>query len=375
MTLDGTGQTVGLLQFDGYTTSDITFYETQAHLPNIPLQNVLLDGFSGAPTHSGGEVEVSLDIEMSISMATNLTQVIVYEAGPSGNWHDILNRMTTDNLAKQLSCSWYIPNGGADEVADGIFQQMAAQGQSFYDASGDFDAYTGLISFAGDSPYITQVGGTTLSTTGPGGTYVSETVWNRGNGIGSAGGISTQYGLPSWQTNAITVPSLGSTTKRNTPDVAMTAENVYVRADGENLIEGGTSCAAPLWAGFTALVNQQAVATGHPTVGFINPAIYLIGASAGYAAAFHDTTKGNNESSSSPTKFPAVTGYDLCTGWGTPNGQGLINALANPEPLVVTPGTGFTSIRRRRADHFSVRSQVCSLINSGTSELKLDTAW
>ncbi len=94
---------------------------------------------------------------------------------------------------------------------------MAAQGQSFYDASGDGDAYTGLISFAGDSPYITQVGGTTLSTTGPGGTYVSEKVWNVGGGIGSAGGISTQYGLPSWQTNAITVASLSSTIKRNTP--------------------------------------------------------------------------------------------------------------------------------------------------------------
>jgi len=100
-------------------------------------------------------------------MAPGLSEVIVYEAGPNGNWHDILNRMATDNLAKQLSCSWYTPGGREDTVADQIFQEMAVQGQSFYAASGDSDAYTGLISFPGDTPYITEVGGTTLTTTGP----------------------------------------------------------------------------------------------------------------------------------------------------------------------------------------------------------------
>ncbi len=368
VTLDGTGQTVGLLQFDGYTASDITYYETHAGLPNVPLQNVLLDGFLGNPTGSGGEVEVSLDIEMSISMATNLTKVIVYMAGPSGDWHDILNRMATDNLAKQLSCSWYIPGGGADPVADGIFQQMAVQGQSFYDASGDNDAYTGLISFAGDSPYITQVGGTTLSTTGPGGPWFSETTWNRNNGIGTGGGISTQYAIPSWQTNAITSASKGSTTLRNTPDVAMTAENVYVRADGADHSVGGTSCAAPLWAGFTALINQQALASGHAPIGFINPLVYAIASSPGYITDFHDITTGNNKSPTSPSKFTAVTGYDLCTGLGTPKGQALINALANPEPLVITPNTGFTSIGGAGGP-FTVTSQTLTLTNNGTNSL------
>jgi len=194
--LAGTGQTVGLLQFDGYSASDIAYYESQAGLPNIPLQNVLLDGFGGSPTGDGGEVEVSLDIEMAVSMATNLAKVIVYEAGPYGNWHDILNRMANDNLAKQLSCSWYNPYGGADAVADQIFQQMAAQGQSFFNASGDDDAYTGLIPFPGDTPYITQVGGTTLTTTGPGGAWQSETVWNWGTGIGTGGGISPNIPFP-----------------------------------------------------------------------------------------------------------------------------------------------------------------------------------
>jgi len=188
-TLTGSGQAVGLLQFDGYTASDITYYESQAGLPNVPLQNVLIDGASGAPSGGGGEVEVSLDIEMAISMAPGLSKVIVYMAPNPSPWVDILNRMATDNLAKQLSCSWYQPNGAANPTADQIFQQMAAQGQSFFNASGDYDAYTGLIGFPGDTPYLTQVGGTTLTTTGPGGARVSETVWNRNNGIGS-GGVS-----------------------------------------------------------------------------------------------------------------------------------------------------------------------------------------
>jgi len=267
--LDGSGQVVGLLQFDGYTPGDIAYYESKNSLPNVPLQNVLLDGFTGSPTGSGGEVEVSLDIEMTISMATNLSKVIVYEAGPSGSWHDILNRMANDNLARQLSCSWYIPGGAADAVADQIFQQMAAQGQSFFNASGDSDAYSGLISFPGDTPYITQVGGTTLTTTGPGGAWVSETAWNWGDGIGTSGGISTQYPIPSWQTNISMTANQGSTTKRNTPDVAFIADQVYVRADNIDYNVGGTSCAAPLWAGFSALINQQAANSGQPAIGLI----------------------------------------------------------------------------------------------------------
>ena len=366
--LNGSGQSVGLLQFDGYTASDITYYENQAGLPNIPLSNVLIDGASGGPSGSGGEVEVSLDIEMAISMATNLSRVIVYMAPNPSPWEDLLNRMANDNLAKQLSCSWYQPRGGANPTADQIFQQMAAQGQSFFNASGDSDAYTGLIDFPGDTPYLTQVGGTTLTTTGSGGSWVSETVWNWGNGIGSGGGISTQYPIPSWQTNINMTASQGSTTKRNTPDVALTADQVYVRADGRDYNVGGTSCSAPLWAGFAALVNQQAAASGKPAVGYINPLVDVIGSGVNYTSAFHDITTGNNTSGSSPTRFYAVSGYDLCTGWGTPAGQQLINALANPEALVITPGTGFASLGGFGGP-FTITVQSLSLTNVGTNSL------
>ena len=370
-TLNGTGQTVGLLELDGYSAGDISYYQSHTGLPGVTLSNVLLDGFNGKPTGNGGEGEVTLDIEMAISMATNLSQVIVYEAGPSGNWHDILNRMATDNLAKQISCSWG-DDGGLDAVADQIWQQMAAQGQSFFTASGDDDAYVGRVYFPNETPNITQVGGTVLTTSGPVGTWSSERVWDVGNN-GSGGGISTSYSIPSWQSPVSMASNQGSTTKRNSPDVAMVASGIYIRVNGLDYSVDGTSCAAPLWAGFAALVNQQVAAAGRPPIGFVNPAIYSIGLGANYSSAFHDIITGNNESSTSLTKFVAVKGYDLCTGWGTPNGKSLINALANYEPLFVNPATGFAS-RGGPGGPFTVTSQKFSLTNAGTSAISWTVA-
>ncbi|MGP8199424.1 MAG: choice-of-anchor tandem repeat GloVer-containing protein [Limisphaerales bacterium] len=364
----GSGQSVGLLEFDGYTASDIAYYENLAGLPSVTLSNVLLDGISGQPSGDGGEVEVSLDIEMAISMAPGLSQVIVYES--PGEWHDILNRMVTDNLAKQLSCSWYIPGGGPDPVADQIWQEMAAQGQSFFNASGDSGALLGPIDFPGDSPYITQTGGTTLTTTGPAGSWVSETVWNWGFGPASSGGISTAYSIPSWQAGVNMTACRGSTTMRNTPDVALIADGIYVRADTNDWFGGGTSCAAPLWAAFTALINQQAASNGWSSVGFMNPQIYALGLEAGYTQGLHDITTGSNALPSSTSGlFMAVPGYDLCTGWGTPNGSNLINALVMPsDPLEIWPGLG-SAASGPPGGPFSPTTQAYSLKNAGGTPL------
>ena len=332
--LNGAGQNVGLLQFDGFYPSDIAAYANQIGLvTNVPnLVVIPIDGGVPVPTPIGNP-EVSLDIEMILSMSPGVSNIYVYEAPNPSPWVDLLNRMANDNLAKQLSCSW--GGGPPDAVAEQIFQQMALQGQTFFNASGDSDAFTGSISFPSDSPHITEVGGTTL-TTGPGANYyTSETVWNWGNefgpsfdGIGSSGGISTFYSIPSWQTNVSFTVNQGSTTKRNVPDVALTGDNVWVIfGSGQTGAFGGTSCAAPLWAGFTALINQQATLNGHASVGFLNPAIYAIAAGTSYTNCFHDTTTGNNKWSSSPNLFSAVPGYDLCTGLGTPTGTNLINAL------------------------------------------------
>ena len=338
--LNGSGQTIALVQFDGYSASDIATYENLAGRTNIPLQNVLIDGFSGSPGFNNDEV--CLDIEMVISMAPALSKVVVYEGDPF-NFHpnDVLNAIATANSARQISCSWGW-TGGPTATTDQIFQQMAVQGQSFFTSSGDGDAYqAGTVDSPSgfgtpaDSPFVTSVGGTTLTMNGTGASYASETVWNwdvefgpNADGIGSSGGISTFYSIPSWQTNInMTVPK-GSASFRNFPDVALTGDNVFVVSSGGSFgVFGGTSCAAPLWAGFTALMNQQATNNGHAPVGFINPTVYAIASGTNYANCFHDTTTGNNEWSGSPNLFVAVPGYDLCTGLGTPNGTNLINAL------------------------------------------------
>ena len=332
VTLTGAGQTVGLLQFDGYDPADIAAYKSLAGLPDVPVTNVLLDGFDGSSGDNNDEV--CIDIEMAISMAPGLDKVIVYEAGPDGIANDILNQMVTDNAAKQLSASWtWTPRSSS---TDAIFLQMAAQGQSFFQASGDWDAYTtiGTVLYPSDNPYVTSVGGTTLTMSGPGGAWESETAWNWGYDSasreywGTGGGISAAYAIPSWQQGISMTSNRGSTTRRNVPDVALTADNVYVLfGSGSAGVYGGTSCATPLWAGFCALINQQAAINGAAPVGFINPTLYAIGKGANYTTAFHDTTTGNNYWSRSTTKYAAVAGYDLCTGWGTPNGQPLINAL------------------------------------------------
>jgi hypothetical protein len=367
----GSGQALGLVEFDGYYASDITSYESQSGVPNIPLTNVLLDNFNGTP--GSANIEVALDIEVAIAMAPGLSRVIVYQAGPRGIPNDVLNRMATDNTAKQLSSSWTW-SGNPSGTTDSIFQQMAAQGQSFFQASGDSDAYTGAISQPADNPYITVVGGTSLTTSGPAGAWLSETTWNwatTGSGTnGSSGGISTTYAIPAWQQGISMSANQGSTTMRNIPDVALTADSIWVTYDnGSSGGVGGTSCAAPLWAGVTALINQQAAGNGKGPVGFINPAIYSLAKSASYSTTFHDIKTGNNTNSASPARFYAVSGLDLCTGWGTPS-SGLVNVLAGTAaPQIVSNGVSLVSetCSNNVVDAGETVTLAFSLINTGSA--------
>jgi uncharacterized repeat protein (TIGR03803 family) len=356
--LDGAGQSVGLFELDGYYPSDIADYESLAKLPNVTLTNILLDGFSGTPGDEN--IEVALDIDMSICMAPGLLQVMVYE-GTTPN--DVLNRMATDDQAKQLSSSWgFGPQ--TDPVREQIYEQFAAQGQSLFQASGDSGAYPGAIYPPSDDTNITVVGGTSLTTSGPGGAWASETTWP-----GSGGGISTSYAIPSWQTSVNMTANHGSTTMRNIPDVSCLADILIwlIADDGEQGAIGGSSASTPMWAGFMALVNQQAAANGRPSIGFLNPAIYAIGQGSGYASAFHDITTGNNTNSGSPTNFFAVPGYDLCTGWGSPAGSNLINALAlPPDALQIVPATNFTA-SGAVGGPFSPAGATLLLTNIGTN--------
>jgi hypothetical protein len=386
-TLTGSGQMVGLVEFDGYYASDISTYESAAGYSAVSLQTILLDGYNGVPTtgSDSGNPEVSLDIEVAIAMAPGLSKIVVFEAGPSGLQNDILNTMAASNQIKQLSCSWGW-GGGPSTTTDNIFKEMAAQGQSFFDAAGDSDAFTvgsssangvdntSLHNAPASCPYITVVGGTTLTTTGPGGSWSSETVWNwglhDGSYVGTSGGVSSYYSIPTWQEGISMSANGGSTTYRNIPDVALTADNVYVvYGDGSSGTFGGTSCATPLWAALVALMNQQAASTGASVAGFINPAIYALGKGASYSSVFHDITSGNNISSSSPNNYYAVGGYDLCTGWGTPMGQSLINAVVGaPDSLGITPSGSFAA-SGAVGGPFSPASQTFVLTNNSSSPL------
>ena len=368
VTLTGAGEAVGLFELDGYFPSDIAAYTRLARLPSVPLTNVLVDGFNGIPTSrfpGSGNEEVALDIEMAISMAPGLSRVIVYEGHPgwsAAEVNGILNRMATDNLARQLSCSWGFD---IDAISQQIFLQYAAQGQAFFLASGDYGAYSGAVMQPSDNPYITVVGGTLLTTDGAR-AWSAETTWD-----GSGGGISTLYPIPSWQEGIDMSRSRGSKTMRSFPDVSMVASNVWLMADrGRAFAVSGTSISAPLWAGFTALVNEQAAASGKPPVGFINPALYRVGQGPDNAAAFHDIVTGNNLSADSPKLFYAVRGFDLCTGWGTPTGSNLINALLEPPPgsLRITPPLGFAAMGPVGGP-FTMNSAEYQLTNAGPEAL------
>lgn len=185
-TLTGAGQVVGLFEFDGYYANDIAAYAQAAGggRTSIVIQPVLLDGYDGVPTSTSGNGEVSLDIDMAMAIAPGLAKIMVFEAGPNGFQNDVLSAMAASSTVKNLSCSWGW-SGGPTTTTDAIFQQMMAQGQSFLNASGDADAFTtgansvngvdnpsqALAGAPSSCPYITQVGGTTLTMNGTGASY------------------------------------------------------------------------------------------------------------------------------------------------------------------------------------------------------------
>jgi len=359
-TLTGAGQNLGLLEFEGFYPGDITDYENAIGMSaNSRPQLVIVPINGGATPQDGGDgdngEECSLDIELAVAMAPGLSRIYVFENGSpdasNSQFDDILEAMVNHTDALQFSCSWG-GNAAQDPTSETLFKEMAAQGQSFFDASGDAGAFVGAVEFPSDSPSITQVGGTTLvDGSGPSYPWESEVVWDPASGPdvsgygaeSSSGGISTYYQIPKWQTNISMTANLGSTTMRNTPDVAANADNCYLYTDDGSAQGGwgGTSCAAPLWAGFAALLNQQAAANGAPPVGFLNPTLYALASGADYTICFHDIVSGNNTWAQSPNQFYAVPGYDLCCGLGTMNGPNLINKLA-PPPYFLPQAAGYT---------------------------------
>ncbi len=341
--LDGTGQSVGLFEFLGTDLVDLTTYYTNVgQTNNVPITLTSVDTQSTLCKESScDDTEQTLDMTQALGMAPNMAGLTMWigTGGLSGQTLDdpgILNGMVTASpLQAQLSCSWgWRP---ADETTDDpFFQEMGAQGQNFFVASGDSGKWAkGGYPFPSEDDYVTVVGGTDLETASAGGPWSSETGW-----ADSGGGTSVDdFAIPSWQVAAAAGCALCSQSFRNGPDVSANANyTFYVCADQTSCTAneyGGTSFAAPMWAGFLALVNQQAVGNGQPVLGFINPALYDAYASSGYNSDFHDITSGGN-------KDKATVGYDLSTGIGSPQAA-LIDVLAPVSAgsfnLSATPGT------------------------------------
>jgi subtilase family serine protease len=316
-TLNGSGQIVGLVEFGSYNITDIqSYFSGLGQTLKVPVVGISVDGITPTCTGNCDDYEEAIDIEQVIGMAPGLQQVSFY-AGDT--IIDILNRIATDNTAKQISSSYGWPADAANE--DPVYKEFAAQGQSFVDGSGD-DGYKlaqGGV-WPADDANVTGVGGTILSTQ-TGGAWLSEVAWPHSGGGPSPDSIK----IPSWQKPFINANNKGALMRRNVPDVA--AEANYdswacysLTCNGNN---GGTSFSAPRWAGFIALVNQQSMSTKKTTVGFLNPTLYKLAAGNTYNSDFHDITSGNNG------KYYAVVGYDDVTGLGTPQ-TALINALIGP---------------------------------------------
>lgn len=331
--LNGSGQSLGLLEFAGTDLADLdTYYANIDQTNSVPITLLSTDGTSTSCTYPDcDDTEQTIDMTQSLGMAPGLASLVMY-VGSSDS--AIFNAMATASpLNAQLSSSWtwYPADPSTD---DPYFQEFAAQGQNLFQAAGDGGAWSSDSEiYPADNVYLTSVGGTDLETSGPGGTWSSETAWEDGGG-----GISPdKFATPFWQTTTDSDCSECSNNYRNGPDVSANANfTFYVCADQSACtanLYGGTSFAAPMWAGYLALANQQAVANGQPTLGFINPALYDIGLGSNYDTDFNDITSGSNG-------YSATTGYDLATGWGSPKGGGLINGLLS---TIGIPGFGLTA--------------------------------
>jgi kumamolisin len=337
----GDNQTVALFELDGYQQSDVAQYFQTYGLATPTISNVMVDNFNGAPGQ--GAIEVELDMEVVGAIAPHAKQIVYEGPNTTQGLNDTYNQIVHDNKAHIVSTSWGLceANSGAAELQtlDAIFKQGAAQGISFFAASGDSGAYDcgdgnlGVDSPASD-PYITGVGGTNLQLNA--GAYGSESVWSNPNdtqrspnGAGGGGGVSSTFTHPSWQTG--TGVQSGN---REVPDVSADADPVtgyatYCTVTNSGcpstgwITVGGTSAAAPLWAGSMALINQYLLSQSKAVVGYANPALYGLFNKQQQSPAFHDVTSGNN------LHYAATTGYDMASGIGTPDVTNIAHDLAS----------------------------------------------
>jgi len=338
--VDGTGQCIALIELGGgFNQNDLNNYFGQLNLTKTPnVTAVSVGNGSNNPTGdpNGPDGEVMLDIEVAGSIAPGANIVVYFADNTDAGF---LNAITTavhdkTNNPSIVSISWGGPESSWTNQAmtnmDEAFQSAAALGVTVCAAAGDDGSTDGVqdgqnhVDFPASSPYALACGGTHLIASGN--KITSETVWNElPNAGATGGGVSTFFPMPTYQ-NGVGVPNNSG---RGVPDVAGDADptsGYNTLVDGQPDVIGGTSAVAPLWAALVALLNQG---LGKP-VGYINPLLYQNGPGDG---AFNDITSGNNGA------FSAVSGWDACTGLGSPVGTQVAATLTAPAQQAMKTGT------------------------------------
>jgi kumamolisin len=327
----GQGECIGIIELGGgYRTADLQKYFAELKIASPRVSAVSVDHGRNNPTGdpNGPDGEVMLDIEVAGAVAPGANIVVYFAPNTDAGFRDAVSKAVHDatNKPSVISISWGGPESSwtaqSMTAFDEALQAAAAMGVTVCVASGDDGSADGVddgadhADFPASSSYSLACGGTNLQASGA--SITSERVWNNGpNGGAGGGGVSKFFALPSYQHALQVTKTQGGTQPlgmRGVPDVCGVADpqtGYEVRVDGRDTVIGGTSAVAPLWAGLIARIN----ATKASPVGFINPALYT------HTGALRDIINGNNGT------FAAASGWDACTGLGSPNGQKVADAV------------------------------------------------
>jgi kumamolisin len=329
--IDGSGETVVFWELaDGFNQADFDAFNKKFNLPPAQVQVI-------GPADAPSQGETIMDIEAVHAVAPG-AKLVVYTLGAGQNLDDqvlmqAVDRTIRENPGAILSYSWggCEPGQGAamNQWFESEFTKADQLGESIYVSTGDSGGYECLsrrdskplprgigTSMPASASGVTAVGGTRLSLSRTGAWY-SEVPWKWETSTGgTGGGVSQVFPRPSWQRGPGVANRWNPRGMRSVPDVSAIgdpASGLSIIEGGLELQGGGTSLSTPIWSGITALLNQYLKQQGLKPVGFFNPAIYAIAAGHPPYPAFHDQTVGGN------LVYPATSGYDLASGWGTPD--------------------------------------------------------
>lgn len=320
--LHGEGQTIALLEVDGFNRGDIKTFSDTYHLPAISVQEFYAGGVPFKTEHSG---EAAMDIEWAHALAPAAAIQVYYlrnQGANSQGWQqmgDLLRKAVRHGATiVSISLGTCRPTYGFTSTSS-AFSDLAREGVGVFVSSGDSGAHPGPkrscgsqigVGYPAGDPSVVSVGGTSLSLTA-GHAIQRETAWRL-----SGGGRIGSLVRPPWQIAA----HIPVDRYRWAPDVAFagdpaTGVSIYYHHRWHQA--GGTSLGAPCWAAAWALV-EESVQHANILLGPPNPILYKIGNGSEYGLALHDITSGGNK------HYHAHVGWDALTGWGTPNVAGLV---------------------------------------------------